>query len=85
MNTNVNPVRIEVLGWWLWGYELSGGGDLYKVLPDNAALDLKLRILNAKHYSATPSVTKYTLVHQTLHQALTDTNWERTNLGVGED
>ena len=82
--TNVNPVRIEVLGWWLWGYQLSGGGDLYKVVPDNSALDLNMHIINARHYSATPTPMKYPLVHVTENPALTDTNRARLNLGVGE-
>ena len=47
-------------------------------------LDLDLRILNARHYSATPTATKYPLVHVTENPALTDTNRARLNLGVGE-
>ena len=74
-----------MLGWWLWGYELSGSGDLYRALPDDAAMDLKLRVFEARHYSATPSVEKYELMHLTKHPALTDTNLARLNLGVGEE
>ncbi len=64
-----------------------GNSDTYRVLPDNAALNLDLRIPGVKHYNVNPmpTVTKHKLVHETLNQALTDTNWERMNLGVGED
>ena len=61
-----------------------GNSDTYRVLPDGAAQDLKLRIFEARHYSATPTVEKYQLMHKTYQPALTDTNRDRLNLSVGE-
>jgi hypothetical protein len=56
-----------------------------KVLPDNSVLNLNVQIPGVNHYSATPTVTKYKLVHETVNPALTDTNLARLNLGVGEE
>ena len=52
----------------------------------NAAVDLNVWIPGVKHYYVqTPTVQKYKLVHQTVNPALTDTNRDRLNLGVGEE
>jgi hypothetical protein len=82
--TTISPASIKVLGWWLFGDSLDYG-NLYKVLPDNAALDLNLRIPGVKHYNAVPTVVKHKLVHETINPALTDANLHRTTLGVGEE
>jgi hypothetical protein len=85
-STSINPTDIEVLGWGaLFGQYLDSSGNDYGVLPDGAELNLNLRIPGVAHYSATPTVTKYKLVHETVNPALTDTNLARLNLGVGEE
>jgi hypothetical protein len=84
-STIVEPTKIKVLGWWLFGRHLDSDGELYRVLPDNAAMNLNLRVPGVKDYSAWASVEKHKLVHLTKNQALTDPNLERTKLGVGEE
>jgi hypothetical protein len=71
----MDPARIKVLGWWLFGHGLQdpGGpyvdpdeiarheGYLYAALPDNSALGLNLRAPSAKHYNAMARVQKLRL------------------------
>ena len=61
-SATVDPTTIKVLGWWIFGHHTDSRGNLYRVLPDNAAMDLNLRIPGVKHYSADPTVAKYPLV-----------------------
>ena len=59
---DVYPATVQLLGHSLAGRQADGSGDLYLVLPDNAAPDLNLRIPRIKHYSATVnSVRKHKL------------------------
>jgi hypothetical protein len=71
----MDPARIKVLGWWLFGHGLQdpGGpyvdpdeiarheGYRYAVLPDNSGLNLNLRAPSAKHYNARARVQKLRL------------------------
>jgi len=84
-STPVEPTKINVLGWWLFGHPLDYNGYLYRALPDNAEINLNLRVPGVKHYDAHSSQQKFKLVHETVHPALTDTNLDRLNLGVGEE
>ena len=63
-STTVDPTRIKVLGWWIFGHHTDSSGNLYRVLPDNAVYDLNLRIPGVNHYNADPlpTVVKYPLV-----------------------
>ena len=85
--TRIAPTRIEMFGFaGIMSSYLNGNGNAYRVLPDNDGVDLNVWIPGVKHYYVqTPTVRKYRLVHQTAKQALMDTNWDRTNLGVGEE
>jgi hypothetical protein len=61
----IDPAKIQMLGHSLAGRQADGSGDLYLVMPDNAALDLNLSIPGVKHYNATvTSVQKHKLFVQ---------------------
>ena len=85
--TSIALTRIEMFGFaGIGSSHLDSSGNAYRVLPDNAAVDLNVWIPGVKHYYvALPTAQKFKLVHETVNQALTDTNKDRTNLGVGEE
>ncbi len=77
--TNIDPRQITIAG-----KALDTNGTAYFAWPDGVTRDVTPRTGYDYYTFAQPSVGKYTLVHRTLCQALTDTNWDRTTLGVGE-
>jgi hypothetical protein len=77
------PMRVE--GVEMVGKAVGGDGKLWVVEPDNATVDLNVRLPGAKHGSVSPGQSKYKLVHETFSQAFRNRNLERTDLGVGEE
>jgi hypothetical protein len=65
--------------------KLGADGNLWVALPDGGTpIDVTPHVAKPFYiFGATEQ--KYRLVHQTLHQALTATNWDRTKVGVGEE
>ena len=66
---------------------LGADSNLWRTLQDNATKDITPKVsgLNPNYYTFTaPTKTIYTLTHQTLYPAYSDTNLARLNLGVGE-
>jgi hypothetical protein len=64
----------------------------YKVLSDGQPYDLTLQVSGNEFTAGTERYTrgmnspiKHKLISQTVHTALTDTNTDRTTLGVGEE
>jgi len=77
--TEVAYDRIQVMG-----KPLGSDYRAYLVQPDNVTVTLPLTVSGAKHFSAGVAATKHRLVHNTFCTALTDSDPERLNLGVGE-
>jgi hypothetical protein len=64
--------------------QLDPDGILYAKVDDGSTKDITPKV-GAPYYTfAMPVLTKYTLISQVSCQALTDTNLERTSLGVAE-
>ena len=65
---------------------LGSDGLVYTVIADNATKDIKPTVQGNPYYTfSEPWATKHKLISSTLHLALTNTNRDRTTLGVGEE
>ena len=76
----VNPTEIEING-----KPLGTDGVMYQQLDDDVTRDITPRIKNADDYTFAVGASKHTLISQTWHPALTDTNRGRYQVGVGEE
>jgi hypothetical protein len=64
---------------------LDPDGILYAKIDDGSTKDITPTVANTPYYTfGWPVLTKYTLISQVSCQALTDTNLDRTSLGVAE-
>ena len=60
-------------------------GNAWTLLGDNQDVDITPRLNEMDFYTFDVRETEYSLIHQTEHVALNDTNRARTFLGVGEE
>jgi len=77
--TNKTQIVLKDLG------ALKADGNLWLTLPDDVDKDITPCVAGNDFFTFSVGGQKYKLVHETFHQALTDTNWDRTSLGVGEE
>ena len=76
----IPPEQISIGGFG----NLDTNGNLYVMLSDNDPADVTPRAPGNNECTFTVNGQKYTLVHQTEQPALTNTNRNRTTIGVGE-
>lgn len=67
------------------GKPLGSDGKLWCLYEDNDTRDVTPRVKNNDYYTFTVGASRHTLKSYTWHPALTDTNRERSQVGVGEE